>query len=158
MLSRSLSMQPDSFYWQWLAWNWRASLMFLLHWLTIWPLAGFWFKHPLHASHRLLYRRLWKINEGGKVNKGGFRRSSFTSIHLFSNSLSECWGMPQPQSLSDWILVMYFTCLGLSFLLPDIFSSCSLAKSSRWLVKVKYSYLLGFARFIHYNVKLTLDN
>lgn len=39
------------------------------------------------VQHRLLYRRLWKINEGGEVNKGGFRRSSFTSLHLFSSSL-----------------------------------------------------------------------
>lgn len=147
MLSRSLSMQPDSFHWQWLAWNWRASLMFLLHWLTIWPLAGFRFKHPLHASHRLLYRRLWKINEGGKVNKGGFRRSSFTSMHLFSKSLSECWGTRQPQSVSDWILVMYFTCLGLSFLLPDIFFPHPLVKSISWRVKVRYLHQSGFAGF-----------
>lgn len=86
-LSRGLSMWLDSLYWQWLAWNRRANLSFFLLSLTIWPLACTGFGQPLHSPHRLLYSSLWKIDEGAEVNKGGFRRSSFTYLHLFGNSL-----------------------------------------------------------------------
>lgn len=45
--------------------------------------------------------RVWEINGGGEVNKGGFRGKPFTSLHVFSNSLAGCWVMSQLHSVSS---------------------------------------------------------
>lgn len=136
--SRGLSMWSDSLYWQWLAWNRRANLSFLLLWLTIWPLACTGFKQTLHAPHRLLYRRLWKINEGGEVNKGGFRRGSFASLRLFSSSL---WLLRDESTTKcfriNWFLVMYLACLGPISLFPGIFF-CPLTLITNIVEEVRY--------------------
>lgn len=116
----AFSMCPDSLYWQWLARTHRANRSFPLLWLTIWPLACIGFKHPLHAPHRLHYRCLWKINEGVEVNKGGFRRSSVTSLHLFSSSLWLWRDESTTKCLrEDLYLVMYLACLD-----PVFFVAC----------------------------------
>lgn len=128
-------MPPDSLYWQWLAWNRSANLRFLLLWLTTWPLADIGFKQPLHALHRLLYRQLLKINEGGEVNKGGFRRSSFTLLQLFNNPVTDCWGMNQPQSVLKRI---YFG--DLPHMSQPFFQ---LLLHCGWYVKVRYCATVG---------------
>ena len=111
-LSRGLSMRPDSLYWQWLAWNRSANLGFLLLWLNIWPLACVRFKQPLHSPHRLLYRRLWKINEGGEQR--WFQKEL---LHITASLTLARWGMNPPQSVLEIIYfsVMHLACLGPSF-------------------------------------------
>lgn len=85
--------------------------------LPLGPFADIGFKQPLHAPHRLLYRWIWKINEGGEVNKGGFRRSSFTLLQLFNNPVTDCWGMNQPQSVLQWIDFGDLPCVSQRFFL-----------------------------------------